>query len=234
MTALISANPATTFPTPPSVLQTTNSTTAGSINSKDSLNQTFNQFLTLLTTQLKNQDPLSPMDSTEFTNQLVSFSQVEQQLRTNDTLTKLLSNSSASQTSLGLSYIGLNVDMQGTTFSYPGAGDSKMSYNLSTAASINTISVLDKDGATVYSQTGDTSIGMHDFTWNGKDQSGKQLPVGTYQLRVSALDKDNKNITVTTTVPGYVQGIQTASDGSIMLIINNQQVPMSSITKATL
>src|SRR5438045_3902850 len=123
-----SAN-ANTFPTPG--VDPTAAPTVQTQKQKDTagLNQNFNQFLTLLTTQLKNQDPLSPMDSTQFTNQLVSFSQVEQQIRTNDNLTKLLANSNTAQTTLGLSYIGLTVQMDGDTFKYFGK-DATMTYTL--------------------------------------------------------------------------------------------------------
>lgn len=229
MTASIVGTPATTSPTPP----VTAGTTAAKVSDGTKLNQNFDQFLMLLTTQLKNQDPLSPMDSTQFTNQLVSFSGVEQQIKMNDNLAKMLALSNINQTTLGLSYIGLNVDVQGSGFKYSG-GDAKASYTLPSNATVSTISVLDDKGSVVYSQSGELSAGPHDFVWNGTDQNGQAVPAGTYELRVGALDKDQKNLTVTTTVPGRVEGVQTADDGSVMLLINGQQVPMSSVHKATL
>ena len=222
MTTGISGNPAVTAATPAAAAST------------KGLNQNFDQFLLLLTTQLKNQDPLSPMDSTQFTNQLVSFSGVEQQIKMNSNLEKLLTSSAAAQTTLGLSYIGLNVDTQGSDFKYYGTGYAKMSYQLPASASTSIISVLDQDNNVVYSQDGEVSAGKHDFTWGGTDQDGQAVPAGTYHLRVGALDRDQKNLTVTTTVPGIVEGIQKADDGSIMLIINNKEVSMSDIRKATL
>ena len=89
MTTNISGTPATTFatPTPTKTAAASNDTTDASM-----LNDNFDQFLLLLTTQLKNQDPLAPMDSTEFTNQLVSFSGVEQQIKTNDRITGSFTN----------------------------------------------------------------------------------------------------------------------------------------------
>jgi flagellar basal-body rod modification protein FlgD len=230
MTISVSATPATTYPAsaaPPAAAPE-------KVSDGKQLNQNFDQFLLLLTAQLKNQDPLSPMDSTQFTNQLVSFSGVEQQIKMNSRLEKLLALSAASQTTLGLSYIGLNVDMQGSDFKYYGAGDAKMSYNLPSDAAINTVSIIDQDGHTVYSQSGVLAGGAHEFIWNGKDQEGNPLPSGTYHFRVDALDTQQKNMTVTTVVPGLVEGIQTADDGSIMLIVNDQEIPMSDIRKATL
>lgn len=228
---------ANSFPTPATTTPTVAAPVKGTAADANALNQNFNQFLTLLTTQLKNQDPLSPMDSTQFTNQLVSFSQVEQQIKTNDNLNKLVNLTNTSQTTLGLSYIGLNVDMQGSQFEYSGSGATMMTYTLPSDASIATISVLDQNGNTVYTQSGELSAGMHGFMWNGKDSNGQAAPAGVYQLRVGALDNAQKNLTATTVVPGYVSGIKTANDGTIDLIIgriSTQVIPLSSVTQASL
>lgn len=226
------------FPTP---TVTEPSGTAPTISASESaaksLNKDFDQFLLLLTTQLKNQDPLSPMDSTEFTNQLVNFSQVEQQIKTNASLTKMLEQTKNSETTLGLSYIGLNIDVRGNRFEYPGTGTTTMSYNLPKDASVSTISILDEEGNTVYSQSGELSSGPHSFAWDGTTNDGGTAPAGVYKLLVGALDQEQKSIGPTTTVPGYVSGIATAEDGSISLIIgrlSTQMVPMSSVTQASL
>lgn len=236
MSTTITAN-ANTFQTPTSATTQTSTDTSAAAKDAKSLNQNFDQFLTLLTTQLKNQDPLSPMDSTQFTNQLVSFSQVEQQIKTNDNLTKLVNLTNTSQTTLGLSYIGLNVDMQGSQFEYPGSGTTSMNYKLPSDASIVTINVLDKDGNTVYTKSGDGKAGTHNFVWDGKDKDGQQLAAGVYKLQVSALDSAQKTLSTTTVVPGYVSGIATANDGTINLIIgrlSTQIIPLSSVTQASL
>jgi flagellar basal-body rod modification protein FlgD len=197
------------------------------------LNQNFDQFLMLLTTQLKNQDPLSPMDSTQFTNQLVSFSGVEQQIKMNSNLEKMLAMSSASQTTLGLSYIGLNVDTLGSDFKYFGTGYVKTAYTLPSNAAVTKVSIVDQNGHVVYSQDGESSAGKHDFVWDGKDEYGQDVPPGKYSLRVGAVDQDQKTLTVTTTVPGRVEGIEGTESG-IMLLINDEQVPMSDVRRATL
>jgi flagellar basal-body rod modification protein FlgD len=236
MTTTIAGGSANVFPTPPTAPQAA-ATTSGSAADKAGISQTFDQFLTLLTTQLKNQDPTAPMDSTQFTNQLVGFSQVEQQIKTNDNLTKLMAMSQNSQTTLGLSYIGLTIGTEGSQFNFNAASDAsiKILYNMPSAASVSKISVLDRNNNVVYTQDGDTSAGPHEFTWNGTDQSGQPVPAGNYQVRIGAIDGAQKAMTVQTVVPARVTGIQTADDGSIDLIVDGgRTVPMSTIRQATL
>ncbi|MFH1157931.1 MAG: flagellar hook capping FlgD N-terminal domain-containing protein [Pseudomonadota bacterium] len=236
MTTSLSGNPVKTFATPAATAPAT-PTLSGATKDANTLNQNFDQFLLLLTTQLKNQDPLAPMDSTQFTNQLVSFSGVEQQIKMNDSLSKMLALSQTSQTALGLSYIGLNVALQGSQFEYPGSGVAQMSYTLPSDAAAGTVTILDGNNNVVYSQNAELSAGKHKFYWNGQDQNGTPAPAGAYTIRVGAIDKDQKNITATTIVPGMVTGVMTADDGSIDLIIGTQYqqtVPLSSITQASL
>jgi flagellar basal-body rod modification protein FlgD len=209
----------------------------GSAKDRATIGETYDQFLLLLTTQLKNQDPLSPMDSTEFTNQLVSFSQVEQQIKTNDNLTKLVNQANLSATTLGLSFIGLNVNISSGQFEYPGSGSTITSYTLPANAATTRISVVDDTGNVVYSQAGETTAGQHNFTWNGKDNNGQVMPAGTYRLLVGAQGADGKSVSVSTLVPGFVRGITTADDGTINLVIGHdktQIIPLSSVTQASL
>jgi len=208
----------------------------GSIVSKDkkTLNQNFDQFLVLLTTQLKNQDPLSPMKSNEFTNQLVSFSGVEQQIKMNKNISNLVKISKSSQTTLGLSYIGLKVNNPGSQFKYSGTGSSEISYNLPKDAARGTISILDKNGQSVYSQEPNLAKGTHKFIWDGLDKNGQPSPAGTYTVQVGAIDATQKSFSVSTIVPGIVEGIETTGNGDIMLLVNEQLVPMSEIKRARL
>lgn len=229
MTTSISGNSSFVSPTPPAAAPAQQAAN----DAGKQLNKTFDQFLMLLTTQLKNQDPLSPMDSTEFTNQLVSFSGVEQQIKINDNLGKLLAYSKASETTLGLSFIGMIVDMSGDTFKYYGEGGVQTSYRLPETASTTQISVLDAQGSVVYSRAGATTTGLHEFIWDGKNNEGQQMPAGKYQVRIGALDSQQKSMTVTTVVPGIVEGIESGDDG-LMLLINDQKVPMGDIKRATL
>lgn len=199
-----------------------------------SLNQDFDQFLRLLTTQLQNQDPLNPMDSTEFTNQLVSFSQVEQQIRTNDQLESLLAFQTLNLTAVGLSFIGKNVEITDNKFFKAADASATMSYVMPSGAEKGTVTITDADGKTVYTTEADLSTGTHKFTWDGKDTNGVAVPEGNYTLKVSAMDANDVSLNLTTFVPGYVEGIETGDDGNLNVIVNGRLVPVTSIRKATI
>lgn len=213
------------------------STTASSTTQNDvnALNTNFNDFLSLLTTQLQNQDPLSPMDSTQFTNQLVQFSSVEQQIKSNDTLTKLLSAQTLNMTALGVSFIGKNVQVTGDNFSIDGSGTTQhLAYTLPSSAATGTISITDGDGNVVYTKSmSDLGAGTHDFTWDGTTTSGTAAPAGKYTLTVSASDDTGGSLNVTTFVPGYVSGVQTADDGSLQLNVGDTTVPITDVRQVS-
>lgn len=224
----------TIFPTSTTA---TSASTSGTKSDSQSLQETYSQFLKMLTTQLQNQDPTAPMDSNEFTAQLVSFSQVEQQLKMNDNLTKLVQMASTSQTTLGLSFIGLNITTQDSNFTYNPATDSSITlgYNMPDAAKSGTVKVTDSTGKTVYAANTELTKGMHTVTWDGKDADGNAVAAGTYTVSVEATNTaGTSTFAATTYVPGRVTGIQTNDEGTIDLIVNGKAVPLSSVTAATL
>ena len=231
--------PSTTTPTNTTNTSNTSNTSSTSSTSTDgtsaaALDQNFDEFLQLLTTQLQNQDPLDPMDTTQFTNQLVEFSQVEQQLKTNDTLSSLLSLQTVNMTSLGVSFIGKNVQAEGSTFSSTNSGQSvNLAYSVASTPATGTISITDANGNVVYNTPINLTSGTHDFTWNGTETDGTQAPAGTYTLTVSASDATGAPITTTTYVPGTVSGLETSDDGTLMLDINGSLVPMTDVRQVS-
>lgn len=237
MTSVNTTTPSTTTPatTTPGATAGSGSSGFGAITNQSSLDANFSDFLTLLTTQLKNQDPTSPMDTAQFTNQLVSFSQVEQQLKTNSDLDTLVTNSTASSTQAALSYIGLDVSYTGNQFNFDPSTTSQVgiSYNLASSSANTQINILDSSGNVVYSTPGSTTAGDNTFKWSGQETNGSTAPAGSYTVQVSALDASNNAVKATTQVPGQVTGMQTESNGSVALVIgNNQAIPLSSITSA--
>lgn len=192
----------------------------------------FNTFLSLLTTQLKNQDPLSPLDSNQFTQQLVQMTGVEQQLNTNDLLKQLVTNTSGG-VSTAVALIGKDVKAVSDTANLNG-GKAQWTYNLPAAASNLKVEVLDAKGNLLHAEAPtDMSAGDHAFTWNGKDLLGNQMPDGgPFTLRVTALDASGAAISTTNFVKGVVTGVE-QSNGATMITINGGQVDWSKVTSIT-
>jgi flagellar basal-body rod modification protein FlgD len=157
---------------------------------------------------------------------------VEQQLNTNDLLKQLVSNT-AGGISTAVSLIGKDVKAVSDTANISG-GQAKWTYNLPSAASSLKVEVLNANGTLVHAEAPtDLSAGDHDFTWNGKDQTGAQLPDGgPYTLRVTALDSSGAAISTTNYVKGTVSAVQQAN-GATMITINGGQVDWTKVTSIT-
>src|SRR6185437_5265758 len=194
---------------------------SGASSNSDAMSQlsgNFNTFLTLLTSQLKNQDPTSPMDSSTFTQQLVMYSQVEQQINTNTNLQNLITQGTTNLGAYATSYLGKAVSITNGNASLAG-GSANWTYNLDTTASSNTLTVTDANGKVVYSGNGETGTGVHQFSWNGKDNNGNQLDDGTYTLAVTAKALDGSGVTSHVASAGVVSEIDMTS-GTPQLLLN--------------
>ena len=194
----------------------------------------FDTFLTLLTTQLQNQDPLSPMDSNQFTQQLVMFSQVEQQINTNDNLQSLIALNLSQNANSAVNYIGRSVVMTNgegalQTNSDDGTSSCDWTYNLASASAGTTLTVKDANGKVVYTTSGATSAGNNDFTWDGKDSNGNQLPDGKYTLSVSATGSDGSAITTTIASKAIVTAVDMAGT-TPMLVLGSMEIPLSDVS----
>jgi flagellar basal-body rod modification protein FlgD len=185
-------------------------------------------FLTLLTAQLKNQDPLSPMDSTQFTQQIIQMTGVEQQLLTNDLLAALVGmNDGGLAGSVNL--IGKTVTAT-TGASYLQDGKANWSYSLPRDAASVQLDVIDTNGKVVASKVlSTTKAGDQTFEWNGKDSLGNQLADGDYGLRITAKDTAGSAITASQTLTGVAQAVQ-AVNGTNIVTIGKTKVPISAIT----
>jgi flagellar basal-body rod modification protein FlgD len=211
---------------------TDTSTTSGS---RTRLAENFDTFLTLLTTQLKNQDPLSPMDSNAFTQQMVQMTGVEQQLLTNDLLKQLVGNN-ANGVSTAVSLIGKDVKAVSDDAAINNK-EAKWTYKLDAEAAKTKIEVIDSAGKVVHAETVDpkaddkaNKAGDHDFVWNGKDVTGKQLSDGgVYTLKITATDVDGKTIGSTSYVKGVVTGVEQAN-GATYVTINGGKVVWDKVT----
>jgi flagellar basal-body rod modification protein FlgD len=201
----------------------TGSTTDTSALGRARLAENFDTFLSLLTTQLKNQDPLSPLDSNQFTQQLVQMTGVEQQLMTNDLLKKLVANT-GSGVSTAVSLIGKEVRAEADVAGLKN-GKAEWTYNLDRAASDVKLDILDSKGHVVRSiAPTDNAAGDHKFTWDGKSAAGTPLTEGTYTLKVTAKDSAGSDVTSKVFADGLVTGVE-QKDGTTYITINGAQVP---------
>ena len=144
-------------------------TAAASSAAKDriGLADDFDSFLQLLTTQLKNQDPLAPLDANQFTQQLVQFSAVEQAIKTNDALGRLLATMRGDQIARSVDYLGAEVEAEGQTIRLGEGGPARVRYRLDQSAAQVRIEIYDGAGRLVATRQGETGAGSHSLDWNG-------------------------------------------------------------------
>lgn len=192
------------------ILGGTSSATAATTNSqsgqsKAKLEEDLNRFLTLLVTQLKNQDPLDPMDSTEFTSQLVQFASVEQQIFQNSKLESLVALQQAGQTSTMVDYIGMTVEVEGKKLPLENGG-AEFTYTMPSGAKSAKITITNEDGVTVLKRDAEIAPGKHKFEWDGTGDTGATLSDGTYNVLVSGLDHNGEILQISHTVFGRVTG----------------------------
>ena len=156
----------------------------------------FTTFLQLLTTQLKNQNPLDPLDTNQFTQQLVEFAQVEQQMKSNDQLSSLVSLEKSAQATTALAYVGATVVVDGSTAQLTN-GTANWSLNV-TKPSTATITIKDSTGQNVYTGTVAVNPGTQNFTWNGRGNDGRVWPDGAYTLTATAVDANQQSVAIST------------------------------------
>lgn len=210
VTAVTNANSVSTTPQ-------TQSQTAGV-----SLAKNFDTFLTLLTTQLKNQDPTSPMDSKEFTQQLVQFSQVEQSINQNKNLEKLISLFGSQQSSNLVSYIGKQIDIDSNKATLTTSQPAVWYYDLPSEATAGELRVIDKNGKTVHTAQIEKGKGEHAFVWDGTVAGGQKLGAGEYKLEVVAKDAAGGKLEATIKSRGIVDSIERI-DGVDYLVVGGNK-----------
>ncbi len=186
----------------------------------------FQTFLTLLTTQLKNQDPTSPLDTNQFTQQLVEFAQVEQQLKSNDQLATLVSLQQTAQATQALGFVGENVTVSGNTAQL---ANGSASWTMSSPKPANaTINISNASGQLVYSGATALQTGSNTFKWSGKGNDGTQWPDGTYTMAVTATDATGQSVGVSTLVSGIVDSVDLTQTPP-MLSVNGQNFTVNQI-----
>ena len=194
---------------------------------RTSIANNFDTFLQLLTTQLKNQNPLDPLDTNQFTQQLVEFSGVEQQLKTNDFLSSLVQANANTTNSNAVNYIGKTVTASGVRSELV---NNKAQWNFTIADAANvTVNIKDANGNTVYTEQGAMQAGSGTFTWDGKDNQGNTKPAGTYTISMQAVTGEGKTINVSTETTGTVTGVDFTGSEPVLLV-GNTRLNLSGVT----
>jgi flagellar basal-body rod modification protein FlgD len=207
--------------------------TAGSLSSTTgaTLAGNFQTFLTLLTTQLKNQDPMSPLDTNQFTQQLVQFASVEQQLKTNDQLTSLVTLQQTAQSTQALTFVGKTAVVDGSTAALTN-GAAAWDLNVPTNANVN-VSITNSTGQTVFSGSYSVTAGNNKaFTWDGKGNDGTQWPDGKYKMTATGADTAGNSVAVSTQIQGVVNSVD-LTQSPPLLSINGQTYTISQIKSIT-
>lgn len=197
----------------------------------NSLMSNYNTFLTLLTTQLKTQSPLSPMDVNSFTQQLVQYSSVEQQIQTNANLKSMMESMTSSAALQLVNYVGKSVTAYSDTTKME-SGKANWTVNSSAAAPGAKVTITDENGGVVYQGSVDLKAGNNSFSWDGKGTDGADYSssTGAYTISVNGTDATGKAVTIATEVSGKVQSVDTSSQQPF-LKINGRLLPLSALTE---
>lgn len=209
-------SPVAAATTTPTANSTTGTGTSGSLVNNTEIASNFTTFLQLLTTQLKNQDPLSPMDTNQFTQQLVQFAQVEQQLKSNDQLSTLVSLQQTAQSTAALDYVGQDVIVDGSTAQLT---NSKATWSFSpTKPATAQISIKNTAGQLVYTNSYTVQAGQQNFAWNGRDSNGTQWPDGAYTISITATDASGQTVAIAPEVQGVVDSADLSQTPPVLSI----------------
>jgi flagellar basal-body rod modification protein FlgD len=200
----------------------------GTASSGARIADNFQSFLQLLTTQLQNQNPLDPMDTNQFTQQLVQFAGVEQQISTNSTLSSLLQIMDTSRLTGAVDYIGKRVVAEGATTVLD---EQSAVWNIAVDkdAPRTTVVVFDKDGNEVYTQDVNLKKGNNVYAWQGKSSSGQVMPDGFYTIQVIAKDASGKAVSGSTDIQGVVTGVELENGEPVLKIGDTIRIKLALI-----
>jgi len=187
----------------------------------------FQTFLTLLTTQLQNQNPLDPLDTNQFTQQLVQFASVEQQLKTNDQLTSLVSLQQTAQSTQALTFVGKTAVVDGSTAALTN-GSATWDMSLPKDSNLS-VSITNSTGQTVFTGNYAVNAGNNQpFVWDGKGTDGTQWPNGQYRMTATAVDTSGNSVAVSTAIQGVVSSVDLTQTPPL-LSINGQTYTVNQI-----
>lgn len=196
--------------------------------SRKTIADNFDTFLQLLITQLKNQNPLEPLDTNQFTQQLVQFTSVEQQLKTNEFLQAMMQSSQNSTNAQAVGYVGKTVTVSGTTTDLVD-GKATWIYRIDNPAQNTNVTIKDQSGNVVYTETLSLEAGTDRIVWDGATSTGEKLSSGTFTITIDARNVNGQYVPVTTEMMGVVEGVD-VSGSEPYVLIGDLRLPLSSVT----
>jgi flagellar basal-body rod modification protein FlgD len=194
--------------------------TAASTSTK--VDEDKNMFLKLMIAQIKNQDPLQPMDPTQYVSQLATFSQLEQQTETNKQLATVSSAVSAVMSRADLSYIGMDVESKLDIFAYKG-NSTDFRYVTSGSDKVEIVISNDK-GETIRTVEGSAESGEQEFTWDGRDDNGELVANGNYKIAIKAVDANGSAVQSVVSMRGIIKEVITENGVSVLVYENGTAV----------
>jgi flagellar basal-body rod modification protein FlgD len=193
----------------------------------------FDTFLQLLTTQLQNQDPLSPLDTNQFTEQLVEFASVEQQINENSNLQTLISLQQTSEATQAMQFLGSSVTISSNAAALSNATSQEATWSVnSPSPATAAVTISSSTGQVAYTGTTSLSSGTQSFAWNGQGNNGVTWPDGNYTLSITATGANGSPVTVTTQVQGTVSAVN-VSQNPPTIMVGGQSYPISAIQTIT-
>lgn len=191
------------------------------------------QFLTLFMAQLKNQDPLSPMDNVEFTSQIAQFSQLEQLFNLNEGFDSLMDNLSQQNSLSVAGLIGKEAVALGDTIRRSDGIQAPLTFYLNDYAGEVKVNIYDSSGLIRTVETGGLGPGAHELNWNGTDFSGSPVPDGLYYYQVEAKDAEGNQIPVDTYLRGTIDAVSFEGE-EVMLSIDGRPISMGNLLEVHL
>ncbi len=190
-------------------------------------------FLNLLVAQLKNQDPLNPMEGTEFTAQLAQFSSLEQLRNIYGGIGNLQDGQEALNRTEALAYIGKAAKIADDAVSIAGGEAEPIRFRLDADAAAAVVSITDAAGNPVRIFDRESlSEGDHVIDWDGKNGQGKPLDDGAYRVEVAAFDTENEQVTATPYTVAPISGMS-AGTGEAVLLAGNRRITVGDILEVT-
>lgn len=196
------------------------------MTSSQMINSDYQVFLKLMTEQMRNQDPLAPMDATQFVTQLAQFSQVEQSIRTNSKLDDLMTAISSISSRSSLALIGRNIEVAGSVLNLED-GEVDFSFAVQGEPAKVRYTILNSAGHPIRTETVVYGGGRQSVTWDGLNDQGEMQEDGTYAVVVEAIDAEGNQLPTATFVTEKIKQIIQEGGRTVLVLESGEMVDAS-------